>query len=332
MTAVVVAYGDPDGVRRGVAALAAQTAPPAEILLVDNHPDGQTAAAAEGWDVPVRVVARGRNVGFAAGCNLAARAARGDWLFFCNPDAVAEADCLERLLAAAAEPGVAVVGAQVLLGDGTTNAGDNPMHLTGLSWSGRFGEPAEHGPARDTAGVSGAALMARRETFTALGGFCEPFFMYYEDADLCWRARLAGHRVRFAPDARVVHDYEFDKGTTKYFLLERNRAWAQLANLSGRGLLLLAPVLAATELATLALAVRQGWLREKLRAWGALWAARHELRAWRRRVQATRAVSDGAILARHTGRIDTPLVAVPARRLVGGALELWRRTIVALLA
>jgi GT2 family glycosyltransferase len=61
-----------------------------------------------------------------------------------------------------------------------------------------FDEPAERFAA------TGAALVARAETFRRLGGLAEPFFAYYEDTDWCWRARLAGLSIRYEP-AGVVH-------------------------------------------------------------------------------------------------------------------------------
>jgi GT2 family glycosyltransferase len=57
----------------------------------------------------------------------------------------------------------------------------------------------------DTDWVSFAAVMIRRETIERVGPLDEGFFMYFEDADYCRRARRAGWRVRFCPDARVVH-------------------------------------------------------------------------------------------------------------------------------
>ena len=109
------------------------------------------------------------------------------------------------------------------------NAGDNVLHLSGLSWAGRYGLEVEAGPPRPAAVVSGAALLARRSAFEALGGYTEGFFMYYDDVDLAWRARLAGWEVLFCPEARVVHDYEFLKGDYKWRYLERNRWWCLLA-------------------------------------------------------------------------------------------------------
>jgi GT2 family glycosyltransferase len=53
--------------------------------------------------------------------------------------------------------------------------------------------------------VKGAALAIRREAFEAVGGFDESFFMYFEDADLCYRLNAAGWQVHFAPVTTVRH-------------------------------------------------------------------------------------------------------------------------------
>ncbi|HET6449341.1 MAG TPA: glycosyltransferase family 2 protein, partial [Conexibacter sp.] len=285
------------------------------------------------WPAEVRVLPPAGNVGYVRACNRAAAAARGSWLLFLNPDAPAERDCLARLRAAGEEASdIAVVGAQVLLPDGErVNAGENPVHLTGLCWSGRFEQPREQGPPRDVLAVSGAALMVRADVFAALGGFEPDYFMYHDDVDICWRARLAGWRVRFVPQATVVHDYAFEKGNGKWFWLERNRAWTVLSNYGTGTLLLLAPLLLATEVAVLALALRGGWAREKLRAWGALLRALPTLLRWRRRVQRLRRTPDAEIVELMTARMDTPLLDAPAVQRAGPLLAAYRAVVLSAL-
>jgi GT2 family glycosyltransferase len=330
VSAIVVSYADAIAAAATARTLLEQSAPPLEVLVVDNGSDLHEGAVA--WPDGVRVLSPAGNAGYVRACNRAASEARGRWLLFLNPDAPAERDCLARLRAAAEEPDVAVVGAQVLLPGGErVNAGDNPVHLSGLCWSGRYGEPRERGLARDVLAVSGAALMVRADVFAALGGFEPGYFMYHDDVDICWRARLAGWRVRYVPEATVVHDYAFEKGNGKWFWLERNRAWTVLSNYGAGTLLLLAPLLLATELAVLALALRGGWAREKLRAWWALLRGLPALLRWRRRVQALRRVPDAELVALMTARMDSPLLDAPAVRAAGPLLAAYRAVVLSVL-
>ena len=332
VSAVVVGYSDPPAAIRAIRSLREQSHPPAEIRLVDNGPGGETAAAvrAEGLEVEV-VAAAGENLGYTRGVNLGAAGAIGDWLLFLNPDAVAEPDCLALLLAAGSDADVAVVGAQVLLPDGRVNAGENPINMAALSWSGGYGEPREHAPARDTAGVSGAALMVRRTAFAELGGLCPDFFLYQDDADLCWRARVAGWRVRYCPEAAVTHDFEFERGDQKWFYLERNRHWALLSNLAAPTLLLLAPLLLAVEVAVTARAAGEGWLGAKARAWVSLARNAPRIARWRRSVQALRRAPDGRVLQPFRGGMDTALIESALLDRVNPLLEAYRRLVLAAL-
>lgn len=332
VSAVVVSYSDPAASIRALDSLLGQSNPPSEVLVVDNHPERLFARALSGWESRdrVRLVHSGQNLGYTAACNLAAAEAHGDWLFFLNPDARADRDCL-RNLTGSADLGTGAVGAQVLLPDGRANAGDNPVHITGIAWAGRYGQPREYGPARPVASVSGAALLVRTEAFREIGGMCERFFMYEDDVDLCWRVRLAGREVLFCPEAVVSHDYEFDKGSAKWYWLERNRVWAVLSNYSLLSLVVLAPMLAATEMMIAVIARRDGWGRDFGRAWGSNLSAFPELLRWRRQVQRTRRASDRDIVALMCGRFETPLLESAVARRLNPLLALYRRSLLRIL-
>jgi GT2 family glycosyltransferase len=334
VTVIVVAYTDAGAAVRAVQSLREQSLAPIEVLVVDNDPAEATTRALAESEIPsnVRVITPGRNLGYTGAVNLAARHAAGDWLFLLNPDATAAADCLERLLEAVDGPDVAIVGAQVLLPDGRINAGENPVNIAGFSWSGGYGRPREHRPARDTAAVSGAALLVRRDAFADVGGLCPHFFMYVDDVDLAWRMRLRGMRVRYCPAAIVVHDYEFEKGPHKWFYLERNRLWALLSNLRLRTLALLCPLLLATEVVIFIHAWAEGWLKVKTRAWFSLFREFRPLIRWRRGVQATRAVSDYEVLELFSGGVQTDLLTFRLPRLVNVGLECYRRAVLALIS
>lgn len=320
VTAVIVCYDErPEELRAAIDGLLAQTRPPAEIVVVNNGSEPHLAKELDGYASNAKVLATGINLGYPAAVNLAASHTSGDYLFCLNPDARAEADCVERLVAVAeSDPGIAIVGAQILLDDGqTTNAGANPLHPTGISLSGGYGEPREHGEPRDEMVVSGACCLIRRDTFTKLAGFVDSFFLYHDDADLGWRARIAGLRVVYCPEATVRHHYEFARRGRKWFYLERNRLFCVLANYEIRTLLLLAPLLLAAELGLLIVAALQGWLGQKLMAYGSLAALSGKLRSHRRAVQASRRCRDGELLAFFDNHLDSPLLPRGPAALAG---------------
>ncbi len=311
ITAVIVCYDeDPDQIRGAVDSLLAQSQPAAEIMIVDNGPEGALASALENYAPQVRAMRSAGDFGYGAAVNLAAARASSDYLFCLNPDARAQPDCLARMAGVAdSDERIAIVGGQVLLENGQTrNAGANPLHPTGISPSGGFGEPREPGEPRDVIVVSGACLLLRRHSLLELGGFIEEFFLYYEDTNLCWRAVLAGKRVVYCPSAIVLHDYEFGGRPEKWFLLERNRLFSVLSNYELRTLMLLSPLLLATEAGLLGVSASGGWLREKLNAYASLFAQREALSGRRGSVQASRRRSDAVVLSYMRDRLDSALM------------------------
>jgi GT2 family glycosyltransferase len=333
VSAVVVGYhSTPETLAPTIASLLEQSLAPAQILCVDQSPDGRLEPLAGSGPPAVEVILLRRNIGYAAACNQAVKRATGEYVLFINPDAEADPRCIEQLVDALAQRSdAAIAGAQILLPDHrSVNAGDNVLHLTGLSWAGRYGLPIEDGPPRPAAVVSGAGLMVRRSAFEELGGFTEGFFMYYDDVDLAWRARLVGREVLFCPGAHVVHDYEFEKGSYKWRLLERNRWWCVLAHFRLRTLLALAPLLLAVEAAICARAAADGWLDAKLGAWRLLWRDRERLVARRREIQRRRTIGDRPIIERMSATVDSPFIASDTTRRLEPALRAYRRLVLRL--
>ncbi len=327
VSAILVGYlEDPLVTSAAIESLMAQTRPPDEVILVDNSGDARHRPTAERTGAVY--VDPGSNLGFAQGVNLGAGAASGDYLLLMNPDSEADPSMLEVLLdALEADPAAAVAGAQVLLPDGRVNAGSNPIHLSGLSWSGGYLGPPESGPPREVLSVSGATMLVRASAFERLGGFHPAIFMYHEDVDLCWRARLAGLSVLVCPEATVVHDYEFEGGPGKWQWLEEGRLIAVLSNYQSRTLVLLAPLLLATEFATFGAAAAGGWLGSKVRAWRAVWNKRRLIRSWRQKVAGLREVPDRDLLPEFTEVVDSPALDSTAVRLGAGPQLVWARVV-----
>lgn len=198
-----------------------------EIIFVDN---GNPPAEAEALDsfaannAHARVVRGQGNVGFAAACNLGARAGGGDVLAFINPDVALTADAIPRLadvLKSARTP--ALIGGDLRDTSGQPDRGSRRDRLTLwrliVSFSGlskleriapifrdfnRHTDPLPAQPVRVGA-VSGALMMMRRADFEAMDGFDAGYFVHVEDVDLCRRVEQAGGDVLFAPGPHGVH-------------------------------------------------------------------------------------------------------------------------------
>lgn len=319
--AIVVAYDSGDALTRCLDSLAG-----VDTVVVNNGGHGPEIAAAE---QRARVV-QSPNAGFGAGCNRGARETDAEVLVFLNPDTIARPGAVAALAHRLEDGSIAIVQPRLrlLAEPELLNSSGNVLHLSGLAWPGGYGGPADEvDEVRDVPYASGAAFAIRAELFRELGGFTEELFLYQEDLELCWRARLRGLRIVVDPAADVLHDYVLERGDRrKEYYLERNRLIFVATAFSARLLLLLAPVLLAVELGVALLALRQGWLGEKVRGWA--WLARH--RAWlgrrRRAVQGSRRVPDRELARFLTPVLDPRMVQLPPGvAVVNGAVSAWWR-------
>ena len=320
-TVIVVAYRSGEALTRCLESLG-----DADVIVVDNGGGGPEIDAAA---KRARVIDSG-NHGFGAGCNLGADAAAGEVLVFLNPDTVAQPGAVEALARRLEDESIGVVQARLALlaAPDTLNSSGNVVHVSGLAWPGSYGDPVDTVSAvRDIPYASGAAFAIRADLFRDLGGFTEELFLYQEDLELCWRARLRGLRIVVDPAATVLHDYVLERtDRRKEYYLERNRLIFVLTAFSGRLLLVLAPVVLAVELGIVLLALREGWLREKARGWAWLAANVSWLARRRRVVQGGRRVPDRELASLLTPVLDPRMLQLPAGvAVVNGLVSAWWR-------
>jgi GT2 family glycosyltransferase len=334
VSAVVPAFGPEPLLERCVAALLDSTGTTVEVVVVDNGCTSDAVRRVRGR-AGVRVLEPGRNTGFTGGCHLGADSALGATLMFVNSDAVVEPGAAAALEAALADPGVGIATGSLRLLErpATMNSAGNPVHFLGLSWAGGLGDPASaHASSGPVAAACGALMALRRTTWRELGGFYRPLFAYCEDLELSLRCWLSGRSVQYVPEAVALHAYEFHRNPLKMHLLERNRLLVVLTVYAMPTLWLLSLPLLALELALLAVALRQGWARQKLGGWW--WLLRHagSVAARRRAVQQARRSSDGVLATLLTGAF-TPgeelglRVARPLQALSTGYWAVVRRAV-----
>jgi GT2 family glycosyltransferase/glycosyltransferase involved in cell wall biosynthesis len=209
-----------------------------EVIVVDNgSADGSVERITE-QHPGVVMLALEENRGFAAGCNVGAQAASGQYIAFLNNDARpdrewvrAAADALDR------DGSIACVASKVLDWDGElVDFVDAGLGFYGHGFKIHAGErddPAYDSEA-DVLFASGAAMVVRASSFRAVGGFDERYFLFFEDVDLGWRFWLLGSRVRYVPSSLVFHHHHRSVGrldaAEEDFLLERNALFTIFKN------------------------------------------------------------------------------------------------------
>lgn len=193
------------------------------IIVVDNASADGSAEAVRQKFPDVRLIANDRNRGFGPACNQAFAVAEGAAIVLLNPDAAVFPGSLDALLAAMdRSPRIGIVGGEVRNPEGglepSARAFPTPLTkfftLSGLSsrfpHSRLFGRGdmgyADFSKDIEADWVPGTFCALRRSMLDALGGFDERFFLYYEETDLCRRARQAGWIVLFTPAAGVRHE------------------------------------------------------------------------------------------------------------------------------
>jgi GT2 family glycosyltransferase len=188
-----------------------------EVVIVDNHsPAHPVASRLRRWP-GVSLRRWRRNRGFARAVNEGVRLSRGPWVLLLNPDVSLGADFLEGLLAlsdrlVAEDRRAGIVGFQLHNGDGSPQHSAGPFptlagtlaRLLRPRARRKYDSPRTDRPSR-VPWVTGCCLLLLRDCLEQLGGFDEDFFLYYEDVDLCRRARRRGWAVRYEPGLHAVH-------------------------------------------------------------------------------------------------------------------------------
>jgi GT2 family glycosyltransferase len=291
---------------RCLAALRRQTVRPTRVIVVDNASTDGSADGLEGRHPGVEVVRLAANVGFAAANNLAvSRATDCDWVALLNPDAFPEPAWLERLLAAAeAHPEYSFFGSRLLRADDpeTLDGTGDVLHVGGMAWRRDYGSPAAGARTapEEIFSPCAAAALYRRDAWEQAGGLDECFFCYFEDTDLSFRLRLAGHRCLYVPDAVVHHVGSAIAGVGSDFTVfhsYRNLIWTYVKNMPGLLFWLYLPqhVLVNTFLlGAFALRGRAGVI---VRAQAAALRELPRVLAARRAIQASRTASVRSVLA-----------------------------------
>lgn len=267
-----------------LAALARQTFRDFEVVVVDDRAGEATRGFENGYlGLTLSRIVNDRTRQFAACANRGVAATHSPWVALLNDDTAPEPGWLTALIAASAGAHVGSVASRMVFASrpNILQSAGICVDRAAIAWDRLRGRPvAEAAAPAEVFGPSAGAALYRRAMLDEIGLFDERFEAYLEDVDLAWRARRAGWRCRYAPDAVVRHVTSATAGEESDYKkrrLGRNKVWLAARNCRRRDL----PIVAAYDLAAVAytLVARRDSapLRARLaglRGWREVWRSR----------------------------------------------------------
>ena len=194
-----------------------------EIWVIDNNSRDNSVQMLKQSFPDIHLIENDENVGFTRANNQAVRQCRSDYVLLLNPDTLIQDGAIDRMAQFMdANPDVGVSGCRVLNEDGSLQLAcrrsiPSPsvafFRLTGLSrlfpkskvmakYNLTYLDPMQ---THEVDAVSGAFLLIRRRAIEQIGLLDETFWIYGEDIDWCIRAKRAGWKVMYHPDAHILH-------------------------------------------------------------------------------------------------------------------------------
>lgn len=191
-----------------------------EIIIVDNNSPVKLPSFIS--KDTIKIIVNTKNLGFGKAVNQAAEIAHGEFLLILNPDTIITKGAIKKLLTKLqGNHTLGIIGPRLIDGRGEilSTAGKMPLLPMGVIlfsslknlWP--FSKLAEsytlqkkdYSREMCVDVVGGACLFLRRSVFQKVKGFDERFFMYFEEADLCYRIRKLGYKILYFPEAEITH-------------------------------------------------------------------------------------------------------------------------------
>lgn len=299
VTVIIVNWNSGDLLKASLHHLFAQTVTPDHVIVVDNASEDDSLSDLDSFR-NLQIIRMNKNLGFAAGNNVALNLSKTKYVALLNPDAFPAPEWLERLLAAAEnKPKFSAFGSRQLCDDkpGVLDGIGDCYHLSGLVWRERYKlkQREEDLKEKEIFSPCAAAALYRLESIMEAGGFDEDYFCYVEDMDLGFRLRLLGHKALYVPDAVVRHIGSATTGGQKsrfsIYHGHRNLVWTFVKNMPSCLFWGLLPMHLLMNLITMAIFASQGM-------GGTIWDSKRDAilglrHVWKKRqvVQSRRKVS-----------------------------------------
>ena len=197
-----------------------------EVIVVDNASTDRTLEMVEGFKGHLKkIITSAENAGFAGGVNQGISESQGGYVLLMNPDLMINSHCVKGMMDfLSGHEKVGAVGVKLNYSNGTRQPSCRRYPILRGVLANRirllrkiFGESllkhylmedANNQAPEEVEWIIGACMMFRRKALEEVGLFDEKFFLYFEDADWCYRARKRGWKTVYLPQFEAVHLYQ----------------------------------------------------------------------------------------------------------------------------
>jgi N-acetylglucosaminyl-diphospho-decaprenol L-rhamnosyltransferase len=207
VTVVSVAYNSMDVLPNMMASLPKNC----HLVVVDNASADLAQLESLCEKHGTTLIKNTENLGFGIACNIGAKRAKTDFVFFLNPDTVLQSDTIEKLVEAGDKyPTVSAFNPRIARANGTQLFRYRSRIIPISDYMPKGWPEAD----KELTFLVGSAMFVRRSAFEAVDGFDENIFLYHEDDELSRRLRATQGPLMFVYDAFVTHLAEQSSGTS----------------------------------------------------------------------------------------------------------------------
>lgn len=216
LSVIIVSYNSGKFIKKCVNSVLKNLPDDGEIIVIDNASTDKTLEILS----KCKVIESKINLGFSKGNNEAVKEAKGEYLFFLNPDTEIPSQAgddknffSELINFYEQNPDAGIVGPKLVMENGRVQPSVRKLpsvwgafqeYILGIKNSYEQYVPEGFKPV-EVEMVYGAAMLIKKDLFEKLRGFDEKFFLYYEDADLCKRVRNLGKKIYYFPKVSIKH-------------------------------------------------------------------------------------------------------------------------------
>ena len=201
-----------------------------EIIVVDNASLDDSVKMLKSLRInDLRIIENKKNLGFGKANNQAVELASSDYILFLNSDILVLDSAIKELYKfyKQNENMINFLGGKLLNKDMTLQPSCGPFYtlpvvFAALFLRGDYYSLTRYSPnkLKEVDWISGACILTKKQYLQSINGFDENIFMYMDEIDLLYRAKMKNYRVFFYPNARFIHLGSASSGERKYPILQ----------------------------------------------------------------------------------------------------------------